>query len=357
MKHASGSQMQGGLVHQKADYKHENIPYPMVGVVLEVFSSDHPANVVAQATQDRRGSAMQARVLIVRDGAEAPLILPHVMIMPPSGSGADDYSEELPKPTTGTTDGSEYRSDLYGIPPNKLNGDWCVVQFIGGSIHQPVMMGWFPHPANTRDPLTSQGLTGNLIQNRRYAKRIQGTTVAVTSKGSVFLDTSNANQPLNTHKTARETSPIGGDIRLTVKQDKEFEVNFNPPVFEVNADRSPVEPDLLHEFKIPQTRKATATSLLMSEDFINAVAGKVVNMQASENIYFGGDTASENFVLGQELKTLLQDILTALITHVHPTSFGPSGPGSTTQELTDALSSVNLNEQLSDWIFGTKDPG
>ena len=360
MKTRAGTVTQGGLKHQRADFQHERINYPVVGVVLDTFCSDDTLNTLAGVYQDGRASSCQARVMVIQDGSNQPWILPNVTILSNSGTGEDDFSEEIPKGTTGTINGSELRADFRDMSPIQLNGDWCIVQFIGGSIHQPVMMNWFPHPANRKDALTENTTRGNLPQARRQAKRFQGLRWVITSDGTLLIDTSESNHKLTEDRTTREANAEGGDVRFTVKRGREYEVNFNPFVLQQDANGNLVDPDFLYPPGArPETREETSTRLLMDQDFIRAVAGRVHEISASENLYFGTESsASENFVLGQELKSLLTDILNALLTHTHPTALGPSGPmlEPSLSELTQALNSVLADEQLSNWIFGQKDP-
>jgi len=606
--------MQGGLSFQPADYGHLNMSNPVMGVILNVFSADDSLNEAAKAFHDHKGSFCAAKVLVLQDGTDSPILLPNVIILPPSGSGHDDYAEETPRGTTGTIDGSVLKTGYRDVPPWKLNGDWCVspetkilcsdltwkkacdvtvgqelvgfnedlkdkklkgsvveavkklikpcvkitttkgsivcskdhmwvirkpygnvknqagkcgwvkaedakegdqisyftdpwevenshdagylagffdgegwispkkwrsgigfgqnpgpvldkilallsergfnftkketrdytsfnpatyrcekfkitglsrpslrflgsirptrllthsrfqwegaswkgprkdivkilsvedvgdqeviaIQtstrtfiadgylshncvclFLGGSIHMPIMINYFPHPGNRKDPCTNGTSPDSLIQGRRIAKRFQGTRAVLTSKGSLLLDTSKAGHALEDNRLDRKETNEGGDIKLTVKTDRELEVNFNKPVFDEN------EPDFLwdrREINSKEDRDDTATRLLMNKDFIRALAGQVVEIASAQNIYLGTQaTATENFVLGQELKSLLITILNALISHKHPTGVGPSGPPLPPElsDFTSALSDVNAETILSTWIYGQKDP-
>lgn len=352
MKYANGSVTQSGLNHQLADYNHEHIFTPVLGVVLSVYASDDPLNSGSFSAQDRRGFSLQAKVKVVQDGVNSSWILPNVTILPNGSTGHDDYAEEVPRGTTGTINGSEY--DENTTPPRMLNGDWCVVAFIGGSIHQPVMLSWFPHPANRKDALTITGSNGNLVQDRRIAKRFQGTRLVVTSEGTILVDTTEANYRLKEDRKTREINELGGDIRVTVKNDREFELNFNQSVF-----GDPAEEDFLWgaNQRSAQERETTSTKLLMDKDFIRAVAGQVAEIYAGENAYIGKQgEATENLVLGQALKSLLSSVLQALATHTHFDSFGGTGPPMNSSDFTSAKASVDAEDQLSTWAFTQKDP-
>lgn len=351
----SGTPMQGGLVQQTGDNRHFNITYPVLGVIQSVYFSDDNLNPVANAVQNGRGSAIVARVIVLNDGSESPTVLPNVTILPTGSSGHDDYQEEIPKAATGTIDGARFQSDFRDIPPWKLNGDWCVVGFIGGSIHQPVMLNWFPHPGNRKDPATGGFAAEALAQGRRWVKRFQGARLTITSKGTLFVDTSKANNKISDTRTSREENEEGGDINVTVKKDRKLEINFNPLVFDEN------EPDFLWErpeIDKKGTRDESNSRLIMDKDTIQILAGQVAEILASQNLYLGEQGASENLVLGQQLKSLLEKILNALLTHRHPTGVGPSGPPLPPEltEFTDALSTVTAEDILASWAFTQKDP-
>ena len=380
MKRDTGSIAQGGLFHEADDYLHEDLNHSVVGVVLNVFKADSVLNTASTSAPNQKSSSNEARILVVRGITDTPWIIPNVTILPPSGSGNDDFSEELPTPTTGAIDGSSVRADFRNADPQKLNGDWCVVQFIGGQIEQPVMTHWFPHPSNKKDANTERADLGHLEQNRRLAKRFQGMRWVVTSKGSILVDTSKSNHKIKTNRVDRDEVSGGGDVRVTVKQDRELEVNFNPLTFDET------EPDFLwekREINGNKDRDDTNTRLILDKDNIQALAGQVaeiiapqlvqivseqvvdilgqqkVEIASDSNVYIGREaSAQENLVLGQEFKSLLQKILSALETHIHATGVGPSGPPLPPElnEFTDANSSVGSEDQLSTWAFTQKDP-
>lgn len=351
----NGTVMQGGLAFSSADFGHLDISNPVMGVVLDVFPADSLSNETAANFHDRRGYCATASVLILNDGTDAPTLLPNVIILPPSGTGHDDFSEELPQPTTGTIDGARFHSGYEEVQPWKLNGSYCIVQFVGGSIAQPIMTHWFPHPGNRKDAITSGLSMDSLHQGRRIAKRFQGTRLVLTSTGTVLLDTSQANHKLQADRASRDEVEKGGDIRVTVKNERELEVNFNKPVFDEN------EPDFLwerNEIQSQGTREEVATRILADKDFIKLLAGEVAQISAADNVYLGDVGATENFVLGQQLKDLLTTILNALISHIHPTGVGPSGPPlpPSLTNFQEALSKVSAEDILSSWIFGQKEP-
>ena len=332
----SGAVIQGGLNHQSADYYQEHISFPVIGVVQNVFFADDDFNTLTVKRHDRKAHVCQARILVLNDGSSSPTILPNVMVLPQSGTGSDDFHEEIPKGTTGTIDGTPLAEDTQ---PWKLNGDWCVVHFIGGSIHQPVMLNWFPHPGNHRDSATKDVSKGNLAQGRRWVKRFSGARLAITSKGTLILDTNESNSPLNTDLRTRELSEEGGDLKINIKNSRKFEMNFNPSVFDET------EPDFLYTPSVknsPQSRKEIASQLLADKDFIKELAGRVIQIAGNQDgtdhndTVLLGQTPTDHIIKGDKHKITYDTFVAAfnaLVTsynaHIHQTGPGPGAPTST----------------------------
>jgi hypothetical protein len=315
MRTRTGTVSQSALRHDEADYAHERIAHPVLGIILNVYLANDPQNRSAQITHEGRGSQIEARVLVMNDGTDSPWIIPNAVVLPRGSSGFDNFEEEIPKGVTGSIDDEKVPANFTDISPQKLDGDWCVVGFIGGSINQPFVAHWWPHPSNQRDTTTS-GSADFLRQSRRWAKRFQGTRLTMTSKGTVLLDTSEANSKLKNGK--RLASDLGGDIRLTVKESKEMELNWNASVY-----GDPNEEDFLWEPK-PQkkVRSTTNTKVRFTKDEIEAIAGAVINLQAkndatgtvnvkADHVNLGSATAPEQLVLGNTFKTSDDTLSTA----------------------------------------------
>ena len=361
MRTRSGTVSQSSLRKQDSDYGHDNIVHPVLGIVLNVYVSDDEANRSGQAMQDGRGSQIEARVLVVNDGSDSPWILPNVAVPPNSSSGVDNFSEEIPKGVSGAVDESQLPSNFTEASSVKLDGDWCVVDFIGGSINQPFIAKWWPHPANHRDP-TSAGLAKNaLLQGRRMVKRYQGTRFAVTSKGTVLIDTSEANHPVKNGK--RIPVDTGGDVRVTIKESKQLELNWNPSVF-----GDPDEPDFLWPPQAQrQTRATRSTKVTITKDLIEAIAGEMVRIGAQRgnfvlttpqgNIELGAG-ADQPVPLGTNLKTAIEHLIdNAIKKLIVPTIFGPSGAVEAFPANVPLLDAVKaeLPGALSDFVFTRKD--
>ena len=218
---------------------------PLVGVILSVKPSDAKGNLAGETHPALRGCHHECMVWAAEDYGMPSVLLDHVIIPPESHSGIDNYDEDLPRGVSSLIDGQPFQSDLRGIDPCKLDGEWCVVGFIGGKITHPYIMSWWPHPANTYDPATSgnkpataEGQTPapTLVQydlklNRsRRMWRKNGTLFLVNRDGSVYLDTSEANRKVNVGKDnllSTSRFPKGGHAQVDIKQTAQLEVNWN----------------------------------------------------------------------------------------------------------------------------------
>jgi len=357
MRKRSGTISQSGLSFQAADYGHEHITVPVLGMVLNVFSSDNPLGVSARTNHDGRGSQIEAKVLVINDGNDSPWVLSNVVVCPSSCSGYDNFSEEVPHGVTKAIDESQL-NNLTQL--GKLDGDYCVIAFIGGSVSQPFMLCWWPHPQNNRDPVTSMFKPDTLFQGVRWAKRWQGSRLVITSQGTLFVDTSEANQFLKKGKRdAPGSEDKGGDINVTVKESRALDIDFNPPVF------NPLEPDFLWPpTHVEQERKTESTHIRFTKDEISAIAGEMVNIIAQRNdivlstpegkIMFGAG-ADQQAILGNILNTQLANIIDAVKASNVPTAWGPSGPISAGAgaPLLDAVK-ADLPNNLSEFIYTKK---
>lgn len=364
----SGTVSQSGMRIHRNDYGHYKLYYPVLGIVQNVYFSDEPLNVSATHRQNQRGPHAEATVVVINDGSDAPWILKNVVILPPSNTGSDDYSEELPNSTTGTIDGTEL---TFRTPPCNMNGDICVVQFIGGSISQPCITAWWPHPTNIRDPITLGLKEGSLQQRRRIAKRFQGTRVVVTSKGTVFLDTTEANRPLKQLKPGerrtRDPNPVGGDIRVNIKPECEMSFDWNLPVFDEE------EPDFLWSpeelLDKSKTRKTDSSKVRFTKEEIKLIAGSLFEILVNRGNFtistpegmqkFGKD-ADEPMVLGTRWKETMQKMIDDAILKIKvPTAWGPSGAAEDFPANPVNFNTIKnrLPDDTSDFIFGKKVAG
>lgn len=361
-QYRTGTIIQSGLKHHPEDYAHFNVTHSVLGIVMGLNWSDGLRCVSAQKRHDGRGNYCEATVRVLNDGTDSPWYLHHVVIPPRGSSGADNFYEELPKPCSGTVDESQWVTE-YGnaTPIDKLDGDYCVVDFIGGNLNSPFMSCWWPHKTNTTDPATSNDRSnGALVQGRRLVRRFQGTRLAITSKGTVMLDTSEANHLLQ--GKSRTAKDDGGDVKVTVKNNRALDINFNQSVFD------PAEPDFLWGPKpVEKERSTESTHVTLTKDQIQAIAGEVVNLLAKrgdivlstpEGKIQLGSGATEPFVLGNSWVTMMNQLIDAILQSNVPTAFGLSGPisgGAGAVPLANVKAA--LSTHLSEFIFGKKNAG
>lgn len=232
-----GTTLQGALLAEREDYKPLNMSLLMLGVVVEVYPSDREENRSAQQTEERHGYRHECTVLVVDDGNSAYTMFENVVIPPQGPSGLDDYDERLPRPSSIQVDGEEFDSSLQQIDPYDLDGDWCVIGFIGGRIDHPFVLCWWPHSRNPYDSATSgAGSNGNALdQAGRYFSRINGIETVITSQGNVVFSTTWANSSLKPGAEAtqgrfgrNEDEETGGSVRFNIKPSQAVEITFNP---------------------------------------------------------------------------------------------------------------------------------
>lgn len=366
-----GSITQSVHVKNMEDYPHEgDMNIAILGVVVNLHPSDARTNRSAVQHSEQRGSAFEADVISLNDGSDTPWIIPNCVVLPRGSTGVDNYSEELPRPATQMIDGSEWNGSLADIDPDKLDGDRVIVQFIGGIITQPIITHWFPHPGNISDPATggyAGGETGTanevssnptLIQGPRCVKRFAGTRLVITGKGSIYIDTNEANSTVEGSPSGiqRKKTDDGGDIQVDMKPERQLEVNFNPPLDRPETEPSLFQPNPPLTAEDLTAREVDLTRFLLSKDFVRAVAGQIVEMKAFQDMFLGDEGATENLVLGQAWKSMMSAVLGALASHVHPTGVGPSGPPSAPELTTFNTEKTNVDNEdhLSDWVFTQK---
>jgi hypothetical protein len=383
-RYEDGSIVKSSDDFERSHYSDTRVDYPVLGVVLEVIPSDHSANKSAADNALLRGFYWEATVAIVNDGKESSTApLEHVLIAPNGPSGIDNFTQDLPTPTTGLVDGSTYKGNLTGIDLDKLNGDRCLVQFIGGKYNQPVMTSWMPHPANRRDPSTAGFAPDSLDQGRPFLQRRSGTTMAVTPEGTIKIDTNGAGSLVRGTPSGytRTNVDYGGDILIDIKPERTLRVDFNEQLFVAAEEPSLLQPNPPPSevaFTEPIAQDDSKTVMSMDKDFFLLAAGSLISLQAlagdivlvpSDKLLFGDEESEENMVLGQKWKETMIlffdsmiHIIEELQTHTHATGMGPSGPpmepfqteaATVTGELQGQVDVIDDN--LSDYIFGSKE--
>lgn len=218
------------------DYADLNVNRLMLGVILHVLPADRTHNRSADQSTERRGHAHECTVLILDDSQPSYLVLENVIITPDSSAGIDDYEEKLPRPTSQLVTGEDYNESLTGIDPHDLDGDRCIVGFLGRKLDSPFILRWWPHSRNSLDVATSGGGIDNntLQQINRYFRRINGVETVITSEGNIVFSTTLANsimqpsKPPQRGRLFRQTNPdVGGSVRVNVKPSQVMELTWN----------------------------------------------------------------------------------------------------------------------------------
>jgi len=238
--------------------------FPKIGIILTVQPSDAQGNQTADTHPQLRGSHQECTVLVCSDYGTPDTPIYNVIIPPQRHSGMDNFEEDLPRGSSQFLDGSAYNMDFSGVDVTKLDGEWCVVSFIGGNQQQPFLSHYWPHPLNNIDPATSGNTPAeggalarivepipkaNLVQydlkkNRsRQIHRKNGVLTMINREGSVYLDTSEAGRtvklegigptqwvavnPISVTKRIASHVAKGGHIQVDVKPTAQLEINWN----------------------------------------------------------------------------------------------------------------------------------
>lgn len=290
---------------------------PMIGLILKVSPSDDEDNLTSADIfkSDSRGWRHECNVLIVDSNAEPNLILENVVIPPPAHSGIDNFSEDLPRGLTDKTlSGSVLTENFAGIDLNDLNAEWCVVNFIGGSIDRPFIQNWWYHPRNDHDLATTGNGQGALQQvdlaKNKFRKftRLNGVNFVVTPLGDCHLSTAEANSRLITEKpTERQNFSKGGNVQVDVKKSKQLEFNWNTPIEGLaagsNSQSQSRDNSLPHKTHTERTPKARGTSrtLLRFTEYTGLMKTSRMNFHCAQE---GED--GEFTVLADDKVTIMQ---------------------------------------------------
>lgn len=223
-----------------------NFTRPVLGVILAVNPSDSDKNKTAYKAADRRGYLHTCTVLVVEDGQSSFFVLGNVVITPDARTGLDDYYERLPRGCSGLVTGENWNNQFNNINPYDLDGDWCVVSFLGGSLDNPFILKWWPHPRNPYDAATSGNRNPNspsspryLAQDGRFFHRINGVEFVVTKPGDIYFSTALANSalrfgsplaPVNGRFPRTPNEDQGGSLKGWIKPSQSFELDWNEQI-------------------------------------------------------------------------------------------------------------------------------
>lgn len=226
------------LIHSE-DLSDQELYSPMVGVILSVNPSDDVDNLAASVKEDQNSWRHECQVLIMDSNYEPNLILENVVIPPSFNSGVDNFSEDLPRGVIRSLDGTKLSEHFKDHDTTRLDAEWCVVQFIGGSIDRPYIANWWHHPLNFHDPATSgQAVKGQSLKQvdpkknkYRSFRRINGVQTLISPEGDVYLDTTEANSKIEVLPAVKRMGkPKGGSIQIDIKNTQQLEFNWNEPV-------------------------------------------------------------------------------------------------------------------------------
>lgn len=242
----NGEVHQGSLRSTAAAKKSFNIDKSMLGVVLRVYPADMSRNLMSQYFGDRHSFVAVCEVLVMNDGSGSHMRLPNVMIPASNPGGLDNFSESLPRGSSKYINGEDFDVTNQQNDTHDLDGDWCVINFIGGNIQTPFVTNWWPHPRNTFDPQTSgeghpnskgegQALQQCKNGRGRSFRRINGVETVVSERGDIFLSTHYSNSDITPNaegkpergRFSRSVDPNnGGGIRVNVKTSQAMELNW-----------------------------------------------------------------------------------------------------------------------------------
>lgn len=281
-RHANGNVTSSSQLRFQSDNKFKTVYTPMEGIILEVKPSDDPDNLSSTIEwSDNRGHRHECTVLITDANSEPMLLLENVVIPPSKHSGMDDFEEDLPRGVSGHLDKEKLSKNWAHIDLSRLDGEHCVVSFLGGSIDKPYISNWWHHPANKFDPST----TGQAClaqadpkkQKSRAMRRVNGVLQMVSPEGDVYLNTNEANSTVEiTPKYKRSMKNSGGSVQVDIKKTQQLEINWNLPIEGMKAngnsssqEREPSLPHVDHAKAIaapkPAKRETTRTILRYKE--------------------------------------------------------------------------------------------
>ena len=259
---------------------------PCLGVVLSVQHSDDKENSwyeLLSADQDsaKQASYIEASVLLIRGETHMNIVVDNCICMQgkvsnqgPTKDEPSDYSEDVPNGCSSKVL-EDFYSDRRGFGIDNLDGDWVVVQFIGGVITQPIVTAYFPSPFNKRDSATKE-------QGRRYLLRRNNSELQIDKDGNVHL----------THRVGQYIQMRDRKITLKHRDGQMLLLDDDGTVYLADKDGHTVT---MHSDGITITNGSTVIDLAGEKILIDAVNDEVrvkgfrINMIGAEvNATAGG---------------------------------------------------------------------
>jgi len=255
-----GEVVASSITMDESDYRLNNLSGCYLGVILSVYEADRSRNILSSRYTDRRSYLHTADVLLINDGYNnTPSVIPQVAILPVGPSGIDNYIESLPRGSSVYIGSESFDISVREGDPFDLDGDWCVVSFIGGNVNIPYVSNWWPNPRNVYDPQTSgqgnpdsQGSGTTLGQSGRHFSRSNGVEHVITASGDVYFSTYFAGSYLDTQadplhgRFGRQLATDGGGVRVTIKPTQPLELTWNDQEDGIGLNNT-------HDPQLPQT--------------------------------------------------------------------------------------------------------
>lgn len=315
MRDRFGTVVQGGVGPRTAGPNPRSMFGVYVAVVMRTFAVDDPERVSSGRASTTRLQAVECDVILLR----GTIPLPRVPVQQPNHGLSDAGPLWIPKPCTrvirpdGSTDTSRdmlfqrvtSRGSPIDVPQslNDLDGDYVMVQFIGGDPMHPLITGAYSHPRTRRAVIgtgtgwradRSGAPRGTIYQGEAYSRHA-GTELRVNEIGDFLADMTGA----TADEEQEQPNENSGQYRVRLKLPTgEF---IGPPP------------------KIPFVVEIDGTDVL--EVYLGAGGQVRIDL---------GDGAAERLVLGDSFKTFLNTFFADffdLHTHSVP-ALGTSGPPS-----------------------------
>ena len=217
-----------------------NINWPGLGIINRVHFADSITNKSQQSktahsgtsnktvTSDgylkslqegtsNKGHRLECDVMVVQGltgYADTPLFR-NVPVCSGFG-GVEDFALIVPKARDNTA--VQYERGMG-------NGDYCIMQFIGGNMGSPVITAFYPHPLNSEDPpRVVDGKTANF--------RFNGVKFYIDKNGDFYMDSRNAGQNVSVGSESGKVvraKTIGGNGKINVATKNDIVISAGVP--------------------------------------------------------------------------------------------------------------------------------
>jgi hypothetical protein len=279
--------------------------WPAVGIVWEVLDSDDVRNTRTGWNGADRAHAREAIVLIIDDGMSDQLYtLPRpALIGCARPIGVDQYEERPVRGCSAFLRGGLLPNGIDRRDILELDGDWCLVSFVGGDWNKPVIIGWIPHPANVDDPGTgARDEASYLDQRGRSFERTAGVRTTVAPSGDTTIDRREAGRTLVPGAGGHtfRVPTVGGSLRHLMRYGQGVSLDWRDPApTQYETQPNPRPKNATDEPKLPDAAYAS-----MTDEIAEIVAGKVLRLMCRGGagaVLVGGtpeDPPTEQAILG-----------------------------------------------------------